>query len=129
MTDTMAPGAVVVDLAVERGGNVEGAQLGKVVKSGPVSIVGYANMAGRIAATASQLFAKNLYTFLETMVDQKAGALAVNLEDELVKATLLTHGGKIVHPLFAGDDAKPAEKKPAAKKAVAKKTASKGESK
>jgi len=129
MTDTMAPGAVVVDLAVERGGNVEGAQLGKVVKSGPVSIVGYANMAGRIAATASQLFAKNLYTFLETMVDQKAGALAVNLEDELVKATLLTHGGKIVHPLFAADEAKPAEKKPAAKKAVAKKTASKGESK
>lgn len=129
MTDTMAPGAVVVDLAVERGGNVEGAQLGKVVKSGPVSIVGYANMAGRIAATASQLFAKNLYTFLETMVDQKAGSLAVNLEDELVKATLLTHGGKFVHPLFAADEAKPAEKKPAAKKAVAKKTASKGESK
>ncbi len=129
MTDTMAPGAVVVDLAVERGGNVEGAQLGKVVKSGPVSIVGYANMAGRIAATASQLFAKNLYTFLETMVDQKAGALAVNLEDELVKATLLTHGGKIVHPLFAADEAKPAEKKLAAKKAVTKKTASKGESK
>ncbi len=94
----------LVDLAVERGGNVEGAQLGKVVTSGPVSIVGYANMAGRIAATASQLFAKNLVTFLETMVDAKEGKLAVNQEDELVKATLLTHGGKIVHPLFAGEE-------------------------
>lgn len=141
MTESMAPGAVLVDLAVERGGNVEGAQLGKVVKSGPVSIVGYANMAGRIAATASQLFAKNLITFLETMVDQKEGKLAVNLDDELVKATLLTHGGKIVHPLFTdasagGAKPKPAAKKPAAKKPAAKtvkktaeKTVSKGESK
>jgi NAD(P) transhydrogenase subunit alpha len=132
MTDSMAPGAVLVDLAVERGGNVEGAQLGKVVKSGPVSIVGYANMAGRIAATASQLFAKNLVTFLETMVDQKASGLAVNLEDELVKATLLTHGGKIVHPLFAGNESSPAKAKAPAKKPekkAVKKTAVKGESK
>jgi NAD(P) transhydrogenase subunit alpha len=58
-------------------------------------------MAGRIAATASLLYAKNLLAFLETMVDKEKKALAVNMDDELVKATLLTHGGKVVHPAFA----------------------------
>ncbi len=124
MTDSMAPGAVLVDLAVERGGNVDGAKVGKVVQAGPVSIVGYENMAGRIAATASLLFAKNLVTFLETMVDSETKKLSVDMEDELVKATLLTHGGKVVHPLFAK------EGKPAAKKTTAKKTAApKGDAK
>lgn len=136
MVNSMAPGAVIVDLAVERGGNVEGAQAGKVVKSGPVSIVGYENMAGRIAATASLLFAKNLMNFLETMVDREAKKLSINLDDELVKATMLTHGGKVVHPLFANDNAaaksapakKVTTKKPAAKKAPVKKAAApKGE--
>ncbi len=144
MVDSMAPGAVIVDLAVERGGNVEGAQAGKVVRSGPVSIVGYENMAGRIAATASLLFAKNLVTFLETMVDQTAKKISVNMDDELVKATLLTHGGKVVHPLFAKDEGSaavaaparptakkaPAAKNPAASKSAASKAAaSKGENK
>jgi NAD(P) transhydrogenase subunit alpha len=101
MLASMAPGAVVVDLAVERGGNVEGAKSGEVVRIGGVSVIGYPNMAGRIAATASQLYAKNLFAFLETMVDKAGGKLAVNHEDELVKATLLTHGGHIVHPAFA----------------------------
>lgn len=101
MVKSMAPGSVLVDLAVERGGNVEGAQAGKTVKAGDVTIVGHLNMPGRIAASASLLYAKNLYAFLETMVDKETGKLALNLEDELVSATLLTHGGKIVHPAFA----------------------------
>jgi NAD(P) transhydrogenase subunit alpha len=109
MLESMAPGSVVVDLAVERGGNVEGAKAGEIAKVGAVSVVGYPNMAGRIAATASQLYAKNLLAFLETLVDKGAKALAVNLEDELVKATLLTHGGKVVHPAFAPKQAAPAE--------------------
>jgi len=134
MLDSMAPGAVVVDLAVERGGNVEGAKAGQVAKVGPVSIVGFENMAGRIPATASLLFAKNLVTFLETMVDQDARKLNVDPEDELVKATLLTHGGKIVHPSFASETKpaavkKPAAKKPAAKKSAAKKPVTKGDTK
>jgi NAD(P) transhydrogenase subunit alpha len=114
MIDAMAPGSVVVDLAVERGGNVEGAQAGKVVSVGPATVVGHLNMAGRIAATASQLYAKNLLAFLETMVDKEKKALAVNFDDELVKATLLTRDGAIVHPAFAGATAK-AEAKPEAK--------------
>jgi NAD(P) transhydrogenase subunit alpha len=107
MLAAMAPGSVIVDLAVERGGNVEGAKANEVVQIGGVSIVGYLNMAGRIAATASLLYAKNLLAFLETMVDKENKALAVNMDDELVKATLLTHGGKVVHPAFAPKQPEP----------------------
>ena len=109
MLESMAPGSVVVDLAVERGGNVEGAKPGEIAKVGGVSVVGYPNMAGRIAATASLLYAKNLLAFLETLVNKEAKALAVNLDDELVKATLLTHGGKVVHPAFAPKEPAPSQ--------------------
>lgn len=101
MVKSMKPGSVIVDLAVERGGNVEGAKAGEVVDVDGVKIVGHLNMAGRIAASASLLYAKNLYAFLETMVNKETGEVSVNREDELVKATLLTHAGAIVHPAFA----------------------------
>ncbi|MCV9998384.1 Re/Si-specific NAD(P)(+) transhydrogenase subunit alpha [Pararhizobium sp. YC-54] len=101
MLKAMKPGSVAVDLAVERGGNVEGAVADQVVEIEGVKVVGYANMPGRIAASASALYAKNLVTFLETMVGKETKALALNVEDELVKATMLTHGGAIVHPNFA----------------------------
>lgn len=102
MLDQMAYGSVLVDLAVERGGNIEGAVAGEVKQVGNVQIVGHLNVAGRIAASASQLYAKNLYAFLETMVDKDEKTLKVDWEDELVAATLLTKDGKIVHPAFAG---------------------------
>ncbi|WP_018235669.1 Re/Si-specific NAD(P)(+) transhydrogenase subunit alpha [Ensifer sp. BR816] len=102
MLDAMKPGSVVVDLAVERGGNVEGAEAGQVVELGGVKVVGHLNVPGRIAASASLLYAKNLVTFLETMVSKETKALALNMDDELVKATALTHGGAVVHPAFGG---------------------------
>ncbi|MBS7537446.1 NAD(P) transhydrogenase subunit alpha [Ancylobacter lacus] len=106
MVASMKPGSVIVDLAVERGGNVEGAAAGEVVETaGGVKIVGHLNVPGRLAATASQLYAKNLYAFLETLIDKKAGALAVKWDDELVKATLLTKEGAVVHPSFAAKEA------------------------
>ncbi|HTV68375.1 MAG TPA: Re/Si-specific NAD(P)(+) transhydrogenase subunit alpha [Rhizobiaceae bacterium] len=106
MVASMKAGSVLVDLAVERGGNVEGAQAGKVVTTGNgVKIVGYLNVPGRVAASASLLYARNLFAFLETMVDKKTKALAFNREDELVKATMLTDGGKVVHPNFVKADA------------------------
>ena len=102
MVASMRAGSVIVDLAVERGGNVEGAKPGDVVTTANgVKIVGHLNMPGRVSASSSLLFAKNLYTFLESMVDKAAKAVVVNPEDELVRATLLTHGGKVVHPSFA----------------------------
>ena len=101
MLKAMKPGSVAVDLAVERGGNVEGAVADQVVEVEGVKVVGYLNVPGRIAASASALYAKNLFTFLETMVSKETKALALDVEDELVKATMLTHGGAVVHPNFA----------------------------
>jgi NAD(P) transhydrogenase subunit alpha len=98
MVASMKPGSVIVDLAVERGGNVEGSVPGQVTEVEGVKIVGHLNVAGRIAASASLLYAKNLYAFVETLVDKKEKTLAVNWDDELVKATLVTRDGAIVHP-------------------------------
>src|SRR5256714_1391404 len=100
MVRSMRPGSVIVDLAVERGGNVEGAQAGGGANGNGGKIVGYTNMAGRLAASASGLYAKNLYNFLDILVDKKTKALAVNWDDEIVKATALTKDGAIVHQSF-----------------------------
>jgi NAD(P) transhydrogenase subunit alpha len=134
MVASMKPGSVIVDLAVERGGNVEGAVAGAVITlDNGVKIVGHLNMPGRVAASASLLYAKNLFTFLESMIDNETKAVVVNPDDELVKATLLTHGGKVVHANFAGaattepaaaaSPEKPAAARKTAKPATAKKSA------
>jgi H+-translocating NAD(P) transhydrogenase subunit alpha len=103
MVASMKPGSIVVDLAVERGGNVEGAVAGKVVTTAnDVRIVGHLNMPGRIAASASALYARNLVSFLETMMDKATKSLKIDFSDELVKATALTHDGKVIHTAFAG---------------------------
>ncbi|MBA1155816.1 Re/Si-specific NAD(P)(+) transhydrogenase subunit alpha [Microvirga mediterraneensis] len=100
MVESMKPGSVIVDLAVERGGNCELAQAGQVVDHNGVKIVGHLNVPGRLAASASSLYAKNLYAFVETLVDKETKALAVKWDDELVKATCLTRDGAIVHTAF-----------------------------
>jgi NAD(P) transhydrogenase subunit alpha len=106
MVASMRPGSVIVDLAVERGGNVEGARAGEVADAGGVKIVGYLNVPGRIAASASALYARNLYAFVETLIDKTAKTIKVDWDDELVKATNLTRDGKIVHPAFSGEGAR-----------------------
>ena len=100
MVKSMKPGSVIVDLAVERGGNVEGAKAGEVEDVNGVKIVGYNNVPGRLAASASSLYAKNLLNFLDILVDKKEKKLAVNWDDEIVKATALTRDGAVVHPNF-----------------------------
>jgi NAD(P) transhydrogenase subunit alpha len=99
MVASMRPGSVIVDLAVERGGNVEGVKPGELAEVNGVKIVGYSNP-GRLAASASSLYARNLYAFLEILVDKKTKALAVNFDDAIVKATVLTRDGAVVHPNF-----------------------------
>jgi NAD(P) transhydrogenase subunit alpha len=100
MVRSMRPGSVLVDLAVERGGNVEHAKAGELVTTdNGVKIIGYSSVT-RLAATASALYSRNLYAFVETLIDKANKALAVNWDDELVKATCLTRGGAIVHPNF-----------------------------
>jgi len=101
MVACMRPGAVIVDLAVERGGNCELAKAGEVVESSGVKIVGHHNVPSRIAASASSLYAKNVFAFLEILVDKNAKALAINWDDEIIKATVLTRDGAVVHPNFA----------------------------
>ncbi|MDZ4062038.1 MAG: Re/Si-specific NAD(P)(+) transhydrogenase subunit alpha [Brevundimonas sp.] len=93
---TMKPGSVLIDLAVEAGGNVEGARAGEVVTTANgVQIVGHTNLPGRIASDASSLYAKNLVAFVGLMI--KDGALALDMEDEILKASAVTHGGAVVH--------------------------------
>jgi NAD(P) transhydrogenase subunit alpha len=101
MVASMRPGSVIVDLAVERGGNCECARPGGVAEVDGVRIVGYLNVPGRIAASASSLYAKNLFAFLEILVDKTSKALAVKWDDEIVKATALTRDGAVIHPSFA----------------------------
>jgi NAD(P) transhydrogenase subunit alpha len=94
---SMKAGSVLIDLAVDQGGNVEGAKPDEVVDAGGVKIVGIGNLAGRIPADASALYARNLTAFLGLLLD-KEGAVAPDPEDEILKAALVTHGGAVVHP-------------------------------
>jgi NAD(P) transhydrogenase subunit alpha len=101
MVLSMRPGSVIVDLAVERGGNCELAKPGDVVIVNDVKILGHLNVPGRVAASASSLYARNLFAFLEVLVDKKQKTLAVNWDDEIIKATALTRDGAVIHPSFA----------------------------
>jgi H+-translocating NAD(P) transhydrogenase subunit alpha len=100
MVRSMRAGSVIVDLAVEHGGNCELSRPGELALSdNGVKIVGYSNVT-KIPASASALYARNLYAFVETLIDKETKSLAVNWDDELVKATCLTRGGAIVHTNF-----------------------------
>jgi NAD(P) transhydrogenase subunit alpha len=100
MVKTMKPGSVIVDLAVEQGGNCPLSEPGKIVMKHGVTIVGLVNLPSRIAVDASALYARNLLAFLTPMISKEAKALKIDWEDEIVKATALTRDGKIVHPSF-----------------------------
>ncbi len=102
---SMKPGSVIVDLAVEQGGNVEGSQPGETVLSANgVTIVGHLNYPSRIAVDASALYAKNLLALLQSLHDKEKG-ITLNWDDEIVKAIALTRDGQIVHPAFAAQPA------------------------
>ena len=105
MVESMAPGSVIVDLAVERGGNCVLSKPGKIVEHKDVKIIGHLNVAGRVAASASHLYARNLFALVDIMVDKEKGALAVDWEDEIFDAITLTRDGKIVHPLLGAPQA------------------------
>jgi NAD(P) transhydrogenase subunit alpha len=94
---SMKPGSVLVDLAVEQGGNVVGAKADEIAETGGVKIVGYANLPARIAADSSALYARNLVALATLFVD-KEGQFAPDFEDEILKAALITQGGQVVHP-------------------------------
>ena len=96
----LAEAWVNLGVARYRQDNIEGAKAGEVADVGGIKIVGYTNVAGRVAASASSLYARNLFSFIETLVDKSTKALAVKWDDELVKATALTKDGAVIHPNF-----------------------------
>ena len=103
MVKSMKPGSVIVDLAVESGGNCALSQLDKVVQKNGVKIVGHANTPSRVATDASRLFAKNILNFLTPLIDEESGAFNIDMEDETVSGTLVTRDGKVVHPMLTTD--------------------------
>lgn len=102
MLSGMPAGSVVVDMASSTGGNVEGSEDGKITIVNGVTVIGNSNLAAQLPASASPLFAKNIFNFLETMYDKENQKLNYNFEDELIKGTCLCYDGKIIHPSFIG---------------------------
>ena len=100
MIDAMKPGSVVVDLAIDTGGNVEGAVLGKIIDKNGVKIIGLANMPARVAMNASQMYANNLTNLLDEFWNKEKMVFELKLDDDIIKGCLMTHGGAIVHPSF-----------------------------
>ena len=101
MVESMKPGSVIVDLAVERGGNCPLSKPDEIVVHKGVSIIGTVNLAGRLAGNASPLYAKNLANFLELMV-QKDGTIKIDFDDEIIKGTLIGRDGGLVHSIYVG---------------------------
>lgn len=101
MVDAMKPGSVLVDLAVESGGNVEGAVAGKTVERGGVKIIGIKNMPARVAMNASQMYSNNLFNLLDEFWNKETSQFDLKLDDEIIQSCLITHAGKIIHPTFA----------------------------
>ena len=98
---TMRPGSIIVDLAAEAGGNVEGCAAGESVRRHDVTIIGASNLARSLPADASALFARNVFNFLSAFWDKEAGKPVLLDDDELVKGTRLTRAGKVVHERLA----------------------------
>ena len=100
MVESMKPGSIIVDLAVEHGGNCPLSRVGEVVDHGGVLIMGHRNVPGRLPVDASSLYARNLFNFVSTYADKDAGDINLDWDDELVVGTGLTRAGEIVHPSF-----------------------------
>jgi NAD(P) transhydrogenase subunit alpha len=103
MVGDMKPGSVIVDLAVEAGGNCALSRPGEVVEVDGVRILGHLNVPGRIPVDASAMYAKNLLNFITPLIDSESGTLAIDWEDEIVAGTLITRDGAVVHPTLKAE--------------------------
>jgi H+-translocating NAD(P) transhydrogenase subunit alpha len=101
MIESMRPGSIIVDLAVERGGNAELAKPGEIVEHNGVRIFGLLNLPGSLPVNASSLYARNLQAFVELMIDKEKKALAINWDDEIIKGTAIARDGAIVNAMIA----------------------------
>jgi len=101
MVSGMQPGSVIVDLAVESGGNVAGSQVGREVDVNGVRIIGLANLPGKVAVNASQMFSSNLYNLVEDSWNTEEKRFDLNFDDEIIQGCVITHDGKIVNEMIA----------------------------
>jgi NAD(P) transhydrogenase subunit alpha len=104
MVASMKPGSVIVDLAVENGGNCALSEMGRVVEADGVKIIGHANFPSRLAVDASSLYARNLFNFLSPHIDGETGALSFDFEDETVAGVCLSRDGAVVHPMLSSKE-------------------------
>lgn len=100
MIEQMKPGSVIVDMAVETGGNVEGSELDKIVEIAGVKVVGLGNLPGRVAETASQVYSANLGNFIEHFWNKETKQFDLNVEDDIIKGSLITHNGEIFSEMY-----------------------------
>ncbi len=124
MVKTMKPGSVIVDLAAAQGGNCPLSKADEVVEKHGVTIIGYTNLAARVAFDASALYAKNLLNFIDLITDE-SGKMDLNMDDEIIQASVMTHNGKMMQEKFAAKVAKAKPRATAKKTAVKKKTSAK----
>jgi NAD(P) transhydrogenase subunit alpha len=101
MVRSMAQGSVLVDLAVEQGGNIALSRRGEVIDVGGVIIIGFENVPSRLATDASSLYARNLFNFIAAFFNKESRQLAIDWNDEIIKGVALTRAGEIIHPAFA----------------------------
>lgn len=104
MVEGMTPGSVIVDMAVEGGGNVEGSKVDEEVDVNGVCIIGLGNLSGRVAVHASQMYSANLYNLVDEFWDEEAKTFNLNLEDEIIQGCLVTHGGEVVNEKLKGSE-------------------------
>ena len=100
MVKDMKPGSIIVDLAAEAGGNCPLCEMDKVVVAHDVTILSYENVPSRVSGDASTLYAKNLLNFITAMIDKETKGLKLDMEDEIIQGTLVTHEGEILHSGF-----------------------------
>ena len=100
MVESMAPGSVIIDLAVESGGNCPLSEIDKVVVHNGVKIIGYSNMPGKVSKDASSLYARNIFNFIELIIDKKEDKINIDWEDEIIKSVVVTKEGQIIQEKF-----------------------------
>lgn len=108
MIGAMKAGSVIVDLAAEQGGNAALTRPGEAIETGGVTIIGFLNVPGRLAADASSLYAKNIFNFISAFYDKEKNEFAIDWDDEIIKGVALTRDGSVIHPAFAESEAAPA---------------------
>ncbi|MFP3920919.1 MAG: Re/Si-specific NAD(P)(+) transhydrogenase subunit alpha [Dichotomicrobium sp.] len=103
MVESMKPGAIILDMAAERGGNCELTRPGEDVEHNGIRIMGPVNIPGEVPGDASSLYARNLYAFSELLIDSEADAIAIDWDDEIIRGTALTRDGEVIHPVLTGE--------------------------